>query len=91
MSDNTDLDHAYAVVGEILDYFEPGAVLVTWAPVAALIMRERAVAREDAFREGYRRGFYSNGNFFPDESWQKYTNQSPLPPRREPTLQERPY
>lgn len=86
MTSSTELDHAYQVVGEILEYFE-SAHLATWAPVAALIERER----EAAFREGYKRGYFSNGNYFPDESWLRFTNR-PVPPKpREPSIEERPY
>lgn len=86
MSDNPELNHAYDVVGEMLEYFDQHN-LATWAPVAALIMRER----EKAFLAGYERGFYSSGNYFPDESWRKYAGRAPKPVRREPTLEERPY
>lgn len=35
-----ELEEAYAVVGEILEYFD-GYKLATWAPIAAIILRER--------------------------------------------------
>jgi len=41
------LDHAYYVVGEMLEYFERYH-LATWAPLAAIIMRERKAAYEEA-------------------------------------------
>lgn len=39
------------------------------------LTRELAEARtmlETPFLAGYERGFYSAGNYFPDESWQRY-------------------
>jgi hypothetical protein len=39
-----ELDHGYRVVGEMLEYFD-GYKLATWAPLASIIMRERAELR----------------------------------------------
>jgi hypothetical protein len=67
VTNNPELDHDYQVAGEMLGFFDQHN-LATWAPIAAIIMRER----EAAFRAGYERGFYSSGNYFPDESWDRY-------------------
>jgi hypothetical protein len=40
----TDLGEAYEVVGEMLEYFDSYR-LATWAPLAAVILRERRRAR----------------------------------------------
>lgn len=37
----------YSVVSEILEYFEPGSRLATFAPVASIIERERRVGMEE--------------------------------------------
>jgi hypothetical protein len=41
------MKHAYEVVGEMLEYFDSYR-LATWAPIAAIIERERAEALEQA-------------------------------------------
>lgn len=84
--DDAELDHGYQVVGEMLDFFDQ-STLATWAPLATIIMRER----EAAFRAGYERGFYSSGNYFPEESYRKWAKRPAPTPRREPTIEERPY
>lgn len=43
---SAELDHAYSVVGEMLEYFD-GHKLATWAPLASIIMRERNAAVGD--------------------------------------------
>jgi predicted glycoside hydrolase/deacetylase ChbG (UPF0249 family) len=43
------LNHAYEVVGEMLEYFDSHK-LATHAPLVALILRERALAYEQGFR-----------------------------------------